>query len=197
LHLRTGALVDDVFWYEPGYSQDRKLFKPQDWTKLDQLRRRAYRSIQAHGYAEELEELIVRYVVALDNPDFDVAFLQLWSLLEKLTDTVGANYDETIKRTSWLFDDRATVRELLGHLRLRRNRFVHAAKTGDKPDQAVYLAKYIIDGHLDFLIRNQVGFTSMQEYGEFLKLPRDGDTAKRRRYLLTKAIRMHGTKPED
>ena len=50
--------------------------------------------------------------------------LRLWATLEKLTDT-EESYKATIKRASFLFEDRDYCQQVLRHLKDYRNRFVH------------------------------------------------------------------------
>lgn len=137
-------------------------------------------------YRAELQDLLIRYAEALDQTDMGVAFLKMWSILEKVTQTVGDSYDETIKRSLWLFadEDRDLAREMLGCLRGRRNLFVHAGRSGGNGDQIVYLVKMFVDRHLIELIKNPCGCRYLGEYAEILSLPRDiRDLEKKRRHI--------------
>lgn len=95
----------------------------------------------------------------------------MWSILESLTDTVGARYDETIKRVLWPFEDRQLSRELLEYLRTYRNQYVHAARSDDNRDQVAMLIKAFIDPHLVALIRNDFQVDTIKEYARCLSLP--------------------------
>lgn len=191
LHKPDGSLAEDIYWYEPDYTGDRKLFEPKKgWKRIERDRRWAMRRMKPHLYRRELEKLFQRYVAALDHANLDVAFLQMWSVLEKITDTVGANYDETIRRATWIFPDGGLAQELLEHLRLQRNLFVHAAKTGDQRDQVAYLVKSFVDPHLLRLIRNDFRVESLREYGEFLSLPRQVAILEKRTRLVARATRV-------
>ena len=95
-----------MYWYEPDYLADQEIFKPKKgWKRTEQDRCQALRRIRKLPFAAELEIIIGRYEV-LDNLNLDVAFLQLWAILEKINDTVGGKYDETIDRATWVFSDR-------------------------------------------------------------------------------------------
>ena len=114
----------------------------------------------------------------------------MWSILERMTDTIGAKYDETIERATWRFDDRGAAKELLGHLRFRRNQYVHAAKSGEKPDQVAYMLKRFVELHLWTLIRNDFRITSFRGYGDFLRLPTNAGVLKERLGQLQRALRV-------
>jgi len=144
------------------------------------------------SYRKELEDLILRYAAALDQTDHNVALLQMWSILERLTNTVGAHHDETVRRTVWLFKDKDLARNLLDCVRLQRNLYVHAARSAEKPDQATYLIKTFVDPHLFSLIRNDLKVTSLEEYGQHLSLPTDVTTLHRNKRWFAKAIRILG-----
>jgi hypothetical protein len=139
-------------------------------------------------YRIDLEQLLIRYAGALEQSDFDVCLLQLWALLEKLTNTVGANYDETIRRTVWPYRDRSAAKESLECVRLRRNRYVHAAKSSDEREQLVYLIKSFIDPHLLYLVRNDFGVATLEEYAAHLALPADPKVLDRQRKQRSRAL---------
>lgn len=205
LHTPNGSPATDVFWFDPHYSRDRHIFQPGNgwgfrpgngWAELDKRRRWAVRRIKRLAYRRDLERLIIRYVKALDESDLDVAFLKMWSILEDITDTVGQRYDETIHRAIWQSKDRNVPKELLEVLRLRRNQYVHAAKSSsDDADQVVYMIKSFVDPHLYRLIANDFRVGSLEEYAKFLTLPADLDRLQRQRARLVHAIRMKKSSP--
>ncbi len=179
--------------YDLGYTGDRELFKPKDgWNKIESKRRGYFRKIRIlpDKRRYQLEQLIRRYAFALDYADPSLAFLQLWALLEYMTDTVGANYDKTVERASWIFHDRKLAKERLNAARLRRNLFVHSAQDKSDNDQALNLLKEVLDQHLINLIWNHFKITDLAEYGRMLDLPYTIEKLKagKKRYAL--AIRM-------
>jgi hypothetical protein len=191
--LRDGSPAADIFWFEPGYVEDRELFKPKNgWDRIEKDRRWVMRHMRRHPYRGDVEQLLIRYVKSLDQTDPDTAFVQMWSILETITGTVGTSYDETIRRASWLFRDREIESEQLEHLRFRRNQYIHAAKSGNESDQVVYMAKSFVDPHLRQLLRNDFKVESLKEYGEFLALPRTVEILRKRRDQLRRAIRVWG-----
>ncbi len=169
-----GATLTDWYWYEPDYVEDGKLFKPKKgWHEFEVDRKWIFDKVEASPFKTDLIRLFARYAIALDQSNLDVSFLMLWSLLEKITNTVGANYDETIKRAIWPFSDRAVSQQLLNQMRMRRNQFVHSAVSSSARDQLCYITKSFVDNHLELLVQNPYSVNSLQEYGEFLALPHD------------------------
>ena len=191
LHNSVGASVDEIWWYNPDYAGDQAIFSPSNgWSQVEKDRRWAMRRLRSLPYKSDVEELIERYAAALDQTNLDVTFLYLWGLLEKITDTVGGNYDETIRRATRIYKDRHIAKGLLESLRRRRNRLVHAARSAEDRDQVAYLVKYFVDPHLVWLIRNELHLQSLKEYGEFLSLPGDVPTLEKRQRRLNQALRM-------
>lgn len=172
----NNSQAHDIYWFEPDYVEDAKLFKPtKGWTKLEETRSFIFGQIEKSPFRSELIRLFARYATALDQSNLDVTFLMLWSLLERITDTVGASYDETIKRVIWPFEDRAVSKQLLEQMRIRRNRFVHSANSSAEADKLCYITKSFVDEHLRILIQNPYGISSLKEHGEFLALPHSSD----------------------
>ena len=193
LHNQDGKPAVDMFWGESGWTEDRDLFDPEKdkWEIVDKNRRYAMRQLRKSKsvFQREMERLIVRYAIALDQTDHDVTFLQMWSVLEKITDTIG-RYDETVKRAVWPFTKgRQLEKEILNCMRSRRNLYVHAAEGKGEPDQAAYLIKEFVDIHLVRLIQNSFDAASIQEYARHLMLSSDLKILKRERKLLGQAIR--------
>jgi hypothetical protein len=198
LHLPDGrAASEELYWYDPDYTEDQSLFEHIDrWDAIEKNRRMAMRRLAALPYGREVEELLIRYAVALDQPNTDIAFLQMWSILEKITDTVGTNYDETIKRAIWIFSskDRLLTKDLLESVRFLRNRYVHSGRSGQEGDQVAYLIKLFVDPHLKRLIANPFKIGSLEEYGKFLALPTDVKALEQQQRNLGRALRVLRTK---
>ena len=194
LHFTDGRPVnDDLYWYEPSYTQEQELFKSSNrWEQIEKDRRWAMRKLTVLDYRSDLKALLIRYAVALDQPDMEAAFLLMWSILEKITNTIGTNYDEMIKRTIWSYTsaDRPLAQDILESIRHRRNQYVHSGKTGEYSDQAAYLIKSFVDPHLLKLISNPFKIRILEEYGEFLALPTNVATLEQRRRKLSQALRV-------
>ncbi len=131
------------------------------------------------------------YVKALDQRDFNSTFLSLWSLLERLTNTLLDNYKVTVRRAVFLFKDREFHRQILNHLRSYRNRAVHAGEKTDEIEAPVFQLKFYVEQLIFFHIYNTLGFLSMREAAEFLDLPPDASVLKGKIKLFQKAVRFH------
>lgn len=194
LHLSDGRAADDRFyWYDPDCTtEDRPLFKDDSkWAQIERHRRWAIGRLSAWDYRLEARDLPIRYASALGQLNPNLAFLQMWSILEKITDTVGSKYEETIQRATWGYakDDRAITREMLGALRNRRNEYVHSGKSGTDGDQIAYLIKSFIDPHLLNLINNPFKVRNLREYGQILALPTDVCILREQKRKYSQAIR--------
>jgi hypothetical protein len=181
-------------WYDPDFTEDQPIYKPANgwWVDIEKKRRLAMRCLAALEYKNDLIAILIRYVNALDQPNTDIAFLQMWSILEKITDTIGGKYDETIERTLWPFQgqDRFVSKNILESLRYRRNQYVHSGKADQECDQIAYMIKSFVDPHLFMLISNRLNVHSLEEYGNFLALPSNITILKERRQILTQALRV-------
>lgn len=193
LHLLDGRpATDDFYWYDPDFSGELPVFKnDKAWGQLEKDRKWALGRLRRLPYGNDLRLLLIRYLAALDQINPNVAFLQLWAILEKLTNTVGANYDETIKRTSWIFEDdyRLEIKETLEILRHHRNRTVHAGNMSFENSETAALLKTIVDPHLVRLLNNTFHVGSLAEYGERLSLPAGIKDLERLRSWTARALR--------
>ncbi|PJF38667.1 MAG: hypothetical protein CUN55_16620, partial [Phototrophicales bacterium] len=152
------------------------LYKPEfGWEELERSRQWAMRSIRNLNYSLDMKNLILRYTEALDQSNLNDCVLRLWGIIERITDTIGSNYDETTKRMSWVFKDRKLVREMLQAIRVRRNQHVHSGRSAHDRDQVAYLAKYLLDPHILILLRNDFKVSSLEEYARVLALPENYD----------------------
>lgn len=197
LHRPDASLVDkDLYWREDHPSSDRDLFRPSaGWPALEKARLGVQRRIAHLPYRTDLEQIIGRYITALDQTLPDVAFLQMWTLLERITDTVGARYDETIRRTTWFLKDRKLGSDLLDCVRIQRNRYVHSAQEAGQGDQSAFLIKSFLEPHLMTLISNPYSVGSLREYAEVLNLPVDVKRlAELKRWVAT-ALKVHSPHP--
>lgn len=193
LHHPDGRAVDDIYWYAHHVSDERKVFEgSHKWPKIEENRQWAMDQLSKLKYRLDVQNLLVRYAEALDQNDMEIAFLKMWSILEHMTNTVGANYDETIERCIWLFaeKDRLLARDMLKSVRVHRNRIVHAGDSGIEGDQVAYLLKLFVDTHLLQLLRNPCSCESLKEYGELLSMSCDTKELEKLRRHVEHAISM-------
>jgi hypothetical protein len=191
LHHMDGSPVDDVYWYETQFHEEHDLYSPkQGWSKIEKTRKWAMRRIRKLLYGNELRDLIIRYAGALGSADWDSAFLQMWSILESLTATVGTGYEKTVRRASWPYSNRKRVEELVEYLRRCRNQYVHAARRNDDSQNVAQLLKSIVDQHLISLLHNHFEVCSLEEYGACLEFPRAVDKLQQRQRSLRAVSRF-------
>jgi hypothetical protein len=200
LHLPDGTAAEDsLYWYEAEYTEDQPLFKHKDWAKIETQRRWAMRRLACLEHRKSVEDLLVRYAIALDQPNADIAFLKMWGILEKITNTVGAKYDETIKRVIWIYSksSRGLAKDVLESLRNQRNQYVHSGTSATESDQVAYLVKSFVDPHLARLLSNRVGVRSLEEYGEYLAMPTDVSALQQQRRMIVRALTALRQKDQD
>jgi hypothetical protein len=181
LHTPDGKLVpSDVWWYEPSYLGEVKLFTPNqnDIERINQAFNVVRKAFKKHKYPEVVHDAIIRYTRALDERDYTTAYLKLWSILELLTDTGKAGYDTTVKRTAFLFKEREYHLQILKHLKKYRNSSVHLDKENSEIETYLYQLKGYVETLIHFHINNEFGFETIQEAAEFLDLPSDEEVLR-------------------
>jgi hypothetical protein len=192
LHLPDGKPAEDeVYWFDKHYIEDR-LYTRKELNEIDKHRRWAVRKLTALPHKREVEDILIRYADALDQGDSDIAFLKMWGILEKITNTIGARYDDTIERTMSIYSahDRQLAKELLECPRFRRNQYVHAGESTQASDQVAYLVKSFLDPHLVRLINNLFKVSALEEYAEHLALPTDIGVLEERTRRMNHALRL-------
>jgi hypothetical protein len=193
LHNPDGTSADDRFyWFDPSYTRDHELFRKDDkWKDLEKVRKWVSRRLAILPYKREMEEILIRYITALDQANPHVAFLHLWGILEKITNTAGGKYDETIERACRVYrkQDRPVVKETLESLRHYRNQYVHAGNAGHDGEEAAYRVKSFVDPHLTRLLHNPYRMKSLSEYGEVLSYPTAIDALQKMRTWSSMALR--------
>jgi Apea-like HEPN len=196
LHKPSGELATETFWYEPSY---RAPIQPKDLKHDIANVQRFYRSVRAKlrksKYRVDLERALVRYVRALDERDWHIAFLKLWSVLEFLTSTTAKDSHEvTIRRVAYVFAQREYQLQVLKALRDHRNQVVHASASTEEIQTYMYLLKRCIETLFGFHLANNFGFSSLKDAAVFLDLPTDLDALNSRIRLARYALRFRGLK---
>ncbi len=191
LHLPNAKLATESWWYEPDYRGPLKTFDPtkeiQDFYVFQSRVRRLLKKSPFRGF---LESAIIRYTRALDLRDWNSAFLNLWSLLETLTNT-GNNdtHKVTARRTSFLYQDREYVKQILTHLRDHRNRAVHTGSGNEDIETLMYQLKNFVEAVLEFLVGNKFGLKNLGEVAQFLDLSDEKTVLMQRIKLLESALK--------
>jgi hypothetical protein len=193
LHKPNGETATDTYWYEPDFPH--KPFEVLDvkdtWKSIQEMETEIRKRLAGKKHRRELEDALRGYAKALDQRDFNNSFLSLWSLLERLTNTLHDNYRVTVKRAIFLFKDPDFHRQILSHLKSYRNLAVHAGEETEEIETLVYQLKLYVEQLIFFHIYNTLGFLSMQETADFLNLPPNASVLKGRIKLFQKAVRFH------
>lgn len=194
LHLPDGTLAaDETYWYEQNYQGAVKPFNITPhighlFKFLAEVRER----LEKNKYQETLENAFVRYARALDDRNWDTAYLKLWGLVELLTDTFGDNYDVTIRRAAFVFAERDYYLQVMKYLREYRNRSVHRDIQNPQIEAYLYQLKNIAEGLFRFHVFNNFGFSSIHEAAEFLNLPFEKGALEHREKITQNALRYRG-----
>ncbi len=196
LHKPSGELATETFWYEPSY---RAPVQPKDLKHDIANVQKFYRSVRAKlrksKYRVDLERALVRYVRALDERDWHIAFLKLWSVLEFLTSTTAKDSHEvTIRRVAYVFAQREYQLQVLKALRDHRNQVVHASASTEEIQTYMYLLKRCIETLFGFHPANNFSFSSLKDAAVFLDLPTDLDALNSRIRLARYALKFRGLK---
>lgn len=197
IHEPEGRLASGKFWYEADYVGP---LRPQRLNKdYDALRRfegQIREFLAKSNYRADVEDALRRYARALDFRDWNTSFVQLWGLIEQLTDTSRANYETTIKRILFLCDNRYSEfhRQILRHLMNYRNRTVHAGVEAVAIETLLYQLKRYAEVLIHFHLQNSSQFSSIKEAAEeYLSLPSDVNRLRSRIDLAARALRFHGS----
>lgn len=124
---------------------------------LDKSTWEAFRTIRQklahHHYKEQCETALRWFGTAIAAPDSPNAALQLWSILETMTNARGKG-QRAVYRTAALFEDRDLVTILLDFLRQSRNEFAHSQSDywglymDDVVGRLADIARALIEYHL-------------------------------------------------
>lgn len=194
LHKTNGELLArDIWWYEPSFIEPITTHNTgQDVDKLNDFMRRVWKQLPKISYSIVVEDALRKYVRALDERNWNNAYLHLWSVLELLTNTLHDSYDVTIRRAAFIFEERDYYFQVLKHLRDYRNHFVHHDASDSGIESYLYQLKNIVEAILRFHLRNNFRFSSIQEAAEFLSLPYKQDDLELRNTMSKNALKFRG-----
>lgn len=151
----------------------------KQWANINRAFIFLRKNINKVKFKDEIREIFIRYVRALDSMDFESSYLKLWSLLEFLTNTQRMNYDKTITRTLFFYKDDTHNKEILEHLRLLRNKMIHIGESRSEMDPVIFQLKRFVEGIIIFLVNSKDYFNDMEEVGYFLDLSTDYNILKK------------------
>jgi hypothetical protein len=182
LHKPDGALIGDMWWWEPSYlgAITPFSFKKEELEKVDESFKYVRKIFKTHNYPQLIQNAFIRYARALDERVWTTAFLKLWSILELLTatNTSRANYDTTKERVAFLYAERDYHMQALQHLREYRNSAVHFDKSNSAMETYLYQLKNYVEYLFRFHLSKKYKLESIQDVAEFLSLPYDDKILK-------------------
>lgn len=160
-------------WDEELYTQDWKIFpEDKDWDPVAAEIKGLLKRLAALPYRLQMEDLLCRYVAALDETRWSVTLLQLWSVVEKLTDTIGHNQRHLVTRASRVFPDGTLAHDVIEAIRCTRNRLVHAGHARPLNERWASELKPTVETHLQHLLFNTFDVDNTDEYANLLGMPR-------------------------
>lgn len=195
LHKSSGELATNIWWYQTEYQGPVTAHDPGDNKAEGVFRFTDYarQCLKRSGYREHLVVCLLRYVRALDTPDWEDSYLRLWGALEQLTNTgLQDNYKVTIRRASFIWKDRKYAQQILTHLRDYRNMAVHAGTENQDIETYMYQLKRNVEALIEFHLRNRFRFQTISETAEFMDLPDDDKELDRRLRIIKAAKSLHG-----
>lgn len=186
-----GNAVPNICWYEPNFRNDVVLVEQNRLSRMKRFWMDAEKHLRQSRYRVAIDELLVRYVRALDQRNGAESFFQLWGILESLTGSVGDQHKVTVRRTCSLFLNREVVEQELHVLRLLRNRHAHVGEQPYGSEQCMVRLQSIVNRVLEFHIGNRFRFENLSEASEFLDLPLSRKQLERGKRLRQFALEFH------
>lgn len=193
LHHESGKLAYDNYLFDPFYTGSMNaVLYAKEWNSIKKTEQKVRKNLIASSVKDLIESAICRYVRALDSPDYQKSFLELWGLLETLTGTQGMTYDDTIRRASFLWADSEYHKERLRHLRKFRNRSVHAGVSSRQTMPLLCQVKGYVEQLIFVLLAKTRRLNGMEEFCQFLDSPQNARNLHRKVFLLKTAIKFRG-----
>lgn len=152
---------------------------------------KARKLLKKSKFKNHIETALRKYAQVLDIRDLESSYLRLWGLLEYLTNTnENESHKDTVKRTSFFFQEREYAKQVLNHLRDHRNRSVHTSGSNQNIETLLYQLKNFVEVVFEFQITNRFNFSSREEFTQFMNLPEDVSELKRRKEMIGHALKF-------
>lgn len=194
VHLESGRIERDVWWYEPEYVGPIRLADLRGQKQEIQKYQRAMRyRLSRIPYQDDVEQMIRLYSGALDYRDWSASFIRLWQVLEAVTLTAGGSRKSdslktTIKRAAFVNTEADFHHALLDMLRQVRNRLIHSGTDTSEIAYYLYRLKTYVENLILFHLGTGGGFSNRGDAVEFLELPSSRDEINRRISVLRKGL---------
>lgn len=193
LHDSSGQVADNLLWLDFAYVEGKRPFKLLREPKLESNERWLTRTLSRHPYREVLTDALRRYNSACDSTTYHIAFVEMWSILETLTATIGRKYEVLVNRIKFLYADVELHHAVLEHLRRYRNNIVHHAQASDDSGDHLQMIRRYVQDVIFYHLWNKSQATTVVAACELLDLPCDPTALRKRRALINQAIRLRGS----
>ncbi len=192
IHYPNGKLATTNWFYETGYIGPLRTFDMENkLVDLYKFQENVRKFLKRSKFQNHIETALRKYTQALDLRDLESSYLRLWGLLEYLTNTnENETHKETVKRTSFFFQEREYAKQVLNHLRDHRNRSVHIGENNQNIETLLYQLKNFVEVILRFQIVNKFQFSNCEELTQFMNLPDDTSELKRRKKIIESALKF-------
>jgi hypothetical protein len=190
LHTSDGDGAIESIWYEPNFKETSVVGLADAKVVLNNSKF-ALRRMSSCSYGRQLLSSLIRYVRALDENDANTAFLRLWGgAVEALTTPGIADYDQLVKRCSFLYSDSLYHRQVLEHLREYRNANVHAGEESNHARIYCFQLQRYYRALFWFHVRNANFFKSLDEANLFLDSSESDGDLMRQIKIIRKALKF-------
>lgn len=146
--------------------------------------------LELSKYSNKIKDALQIYVRALDEKDSNIAFIKLWSALEYLTSPGNANYKLITRRCSFLYKEHEYHKQVLEHLRINRNQFVHDGESSTKSKKYCYQLQGYFKTLIDFHLAWTGDLKNLDEANQFLDHQPNLKDLERDKKLIEYAIKF-------
>ncbi len=194
LHLASGELVsNDICWLEDEYLEAPKSYTNNSLDDFDRI----MNNLKNYHYwvrkgilKKKIEDAISLYNDAFNSYSYDTTFVRLWAILELLTDTGRSNYDITVRRTAFIFEEADIAKNHLNILRDIRNCTVHRGTMYGRKDIFIYDLKMYVERLIRFMIWASNKYETPEEIKQLLDCNPDKTKIDQKLKILSRAKKM-------
>lgn len=173
----------DGYWFERDWTAPLLSTRNQQYINSNQFQKslaKIFNSISSSKWKENCIDALWSYNRAFSLPDMEQSFLQGWRCFEYLLGAENKSLDNVLNRVIFHYKEPEYVRQLLNHLRLRRNSIVHGRKMELHDDETLVFQLNSVIVHILFrYILNEFKFKRLEELYEFWD--QEVDLEKRRK----------------
>lgn len=171
LHNTNGKAIEERLWFESNYIEEEPT-KISNFSLVDRNLSTRLKQIKKNPIHNHLKNSLISFIEASDTKETISRFLKLWTSAEKLF-RENQSSKELIKKMTFQHDDKVIAIEILNSMRETRNINIHnSVKPLNLELKTIHLKSMIIHS-FKFFIKNNLNFTSLDEFLKFMSLPSD------------------------